>query len=66
MKREVNIRTLNQNEAEKGLNDKKVPLSQEKKKTKSNSKIISDPLGSWTGVPTDPFFDMPIQDADDL
>ena len=29
-------------------------------------KIITDPLGSWTGVPVDNFFDQPIQDADDL
>ena len=28
-------------------------------------RIITDPLGSWTGVPQDEF-DMPIQDADDL
>ena len=26
---------------------------------------ITDPLGSYTGVPTDPY-DQPIQDADDL
>ena len=29
-------------------------------------RIITDPLGSWTGVPVDNFFDQPIQDADDL
>ena len=28
--------------------------------------IITDPLGSWTGVPTDSPYDLPIQDADDL
>ena len=28
-------------------------------------RIITDPLGSWTGTPIDKF-DMPIQDADDL
>ena len=27
--------------------------------------IVTDPLGSWTGVPEDPY-DKPIQDADDL
>ena len=28
--------------------------------------INTDPFGSWTGVPTDNFFDKPIQDVDDL
>ena len=31
----------------------------------SISEINTDPLGSWTGTPDDPF-DMPVQDADDL
>ncbi len=34
------------------------------KKTKSN-KIVTDPLGSWTGKPEDPH-EKPEQDADDL
>ena len=29
-------------------------------------RIITDPLGSWTGTPVDDFYDKPIQDADDL
>ena len=29
-------------------------------------RIITDPLGSYTGMPVDNFFDKPIQDADDL
>ena len=29
-------------------------------------RIITDPLGMWTGVPVDDVFDKPIQDADDL
>ena len=29
-------------------------------------RIITDPLGSWTGVSVDDVLDMPIQDADDL
>ena len=29
-------------------------------------RIITDPLGSWTGIPTDNALDKPIQDADDL
>lgn len=28
--------------------------------------INTDPLGSWTGVPTDDPYEKPIQDADDL
>lgn len=28
--------------------------------------IVTDPQGSWTGVPTDDPYDKPIQDADDL
>ena len=35
------------------------------KKPVRRSQISTDPLGSWTGVPDDPY-DMPIQDADDL
>ena len=35
------------------------------KKRASDKAIVTDPLGSWTGVPADPY-DMPIQDADDL
>ena len=29
-------------------------------------RIITDPLGSWTGTPVDDIYDKPIQDADDL
>jgi hypothetical protein len=31
-----------------------------------NPEIITDPQGSWTGVPVDDEDAMPIQDADDL
>ena len=31
----------------------------------SDSDIVTDPLGSWTGVPENPY-ERPIQDADDL
>ena len=44
-------------------------LKNEKKKkvnNERNGEIITDPLGSWTGVPTDDPYDEPIQDADDL
>ena len=28
--------------------------------------IVSDPFGSYTGVPADPYDPYPVQDADDL
>ncbi len=31
-----------------------------------DNEIITDPFGSYTGVPTDDPYDKPIQDADDL
>ena len=34
-------------------------------KYESDGRIITDPLGSWTGIPLNPY-DTPIQDADDL
>lgn len=33
---------------------------------KDSETIITDPLGSWTGIPTDDIYDTPVQDADDL
>lgn len=35
------------------------------KKKEQPEKIQTDLLGSWTGVPEDPF-QIPVQDADDL
>ena len=35
-------------------------------KLQSDGRIITDPLGSWTGTPTDDIFDIPVQDVDDL
>ena len=35
-------------------------------KHEADGRIITDPLGSWTGVPADNAFDMPVQDVDDL
>lgn len=35
------------------------------KKKQQTDQIKTDPLGSWTGVPSDPW-EEPIQDADDL
>ena len=31
-----------------------------------NEEIVTDPFGSWTGVPVDDPYEKPIQDADDL
>ena len=63
MKRELNMRChfngdKNKNEAVKiGEKDKSTPVQ---------SRIDTDPLGMWTGVPTENPFDKPVQDADDL
>ena len=35
-------------------------------KKRSGEDIITDPLGSWTGVPVDDPYEKPVQDADDL
>ena len=35
------------------------------KKNEDQERIDTDPYGSYTGVPNDPF-DEPVQDADDL
>ena len=59
MKREVNMRLTDKNREEQ-KNKKK------QENTMPTSKISTDPMGSWTGVPEDPFFDQPIQDVDDL
>lgn len=59
MKREVNMR----------LTEKDREESKNKKNNENNvsiSQISTDPMGSWTGVPEDPFFGIPIQDVDDL
>lgn len=32
----------------------------------ADEKINADPLGMWTGVPTDDITEKPVQDADDL
>ena len=36
------------------------------KKNTADSEIITDPFGSWTGVPVDDPYEKPVQDADDL
>ena len=35
-------------------------------KNEITDKIVTDPLGSWTGVPVDDPYEKPVQDADDL
>ena len=36
------------------------------KKHSTDGDIVTDPLGSWTGVPVDDPYEKPVQDADDL
>ena len=49
---------------EKETSGKKCKQNKCEKGEKAN-KIITDPQGSYTGVPIDPY-DAPVQDADDL
>ena len=45
----------------KEINMRKEPIKKEQ-----GSKIITDPNGSYTGVPIDDKYSKPVQDADDL
>lgn len=45
---------------------KQVFTASDAKKRSSGYDIVSDPLGSWTGVPVDDPYEKPVQDADDL
>ena len=66
MKREVNMRTSNEKSKGKNTDDIQLVPPVIDPKMEIESRIITDPLGSWTGVPVDDYFDKPIQDADDL
>ncbi len=58
MKREVNMRSRE---------GQKFNFEKEKKTNESSKeRIITDPFGSWTGIPTDDPYEQPIQDVDDL
>ena len=48
--------------------EKKDPLDTNKSEhyTGEQGRIVTDPFGSYTGVPTDDYMGHPIQDADDL
>ena len=35
-------------------------------KNVADGEIVTDPQGSWTGVPSDDPYSVPVQDADDL
>ena len=48
------------NEIEEGM------AARHRTKLQVDGRIITDPLGSWTGTPTDDIYDLPSQDADDL
>lgn len=64
MKREVNMRSQISEQKRQGSTNKQSTNQNEPKK--QESRIITDPFGSWTGVPEDDFFGKPIQDVDDL
>lgn len=64
MKREVNMRMNHSDKAEKRTVKDITNLSISH--MQDDDKIITDPLGSWTGVPTDDALDPPVQDVDDL
>ncbi len=59
MKKEINMMHI----PERGA-DKKAGKN-EKNKSESNT-IITDPNGSYTGVPVDNALEKPVQDVDDL
>ena len=64
MKKSVNNSKLSENPNEKGRADRtKYPPTDYLPK---EERIITDPLGSWTGVPIDDVLDKPVQDVDDL
>lgn len=48
------------------IRGKKPIFTESKMKKTVGEEIITDPLGSWTGVPADDPYERPIQDADDL
>ncbi len=64
MKKEVNMLRIKSNKSEQGSIDN----TEEKNKTtmQSDGRIITDPLGSWTGTPVGDIFEPPVQDVDDL
>ena len=64
MKKEINMRKKPIDKAEKGIKEGIAALH--KVNMQADGRIITDPLGSWTGVPTDDVFDTPVQDVDDL
>ncbi len=61
MKREINMRSnCKDKNGEQGSVIKGSP------DVKTDSKIDTDPFGSWTGVSTEDPYDKPVQDVDDL
>lgn len=55
------------NKSDKSKRNKEQGISEKNESSmQSSGRIIVDPLGSWTGVPTDDIFDTPVQDVDDL
>ena len=64
MKREVNMRHK-PIETKGAVNEVKGVDTVNRTIFTADKDINTDPLGMWTGVPTDPY-DEPVQDADDL
>ena len=64
MKREVNMRKPCENPTDRAIEEGMA--ARHRTKLQVDGRIITDPLGSWTGTPTDDIYDLPIQDADDL
>ena len=60
MKKESKNTVKNQELIEQGIPEIPMPSVQD------YSGIVTDPFGSWTGVPSDDPLDTPVQDVDDL
>ena len=60
MKKESKNTVKNQELIEQGIPEIPMPSLQD------YTNIVTDPFGSWTGVPADDPLDTPVQDVDDL
>ena len=60
MKKSTDIKNKQKDKKEQGIPEILRPTMQ------VDGRILTDPLGSWTGVPADDIFDTPVQDVDDL
>lgn len=66
MKKEVNMhKTSYYSMRQDEINHNNMSKTKGKGEEKTD-RIITDPFGSWTGVPEDNAFEKPVQDVDDL